>query len=396
LSRLTGDERYQRAAHDALLDFLRITQNPDTGLVAWGEHLWWDCFNDCPGEFYGGKKIHEPKRKLVFFDLLYKDEPERTLRYARGVWEHQIADHKTGDFSRHAAYDKHAPGRGYDFPKEGSYFIDLWSRAYEKSSDPVFTNAITVLASRYRQRMSDCNLLDFDTSKDPERDNMCVALWLISLAMESDAAAGRVDRETAMRLKDLALWNDKGFLSLEHDFEDASHGFICYAYTDSGKVRPRAEKKSDGYARHWGMGYGINTTSMFGLLSYGRQAQLGSDKRAETYRRMVVKAADIYGQAKADPKADDIWAGEYGMAIFVELAALRLTGESRYLEAARRIADEAVAVLWDGGAVLPRASTQTTYYDCVSYPDTLLLSLLALHEHVAGLEPNVPISDLNR
>ena len=97
-----------------------------------------------------------------------------------------------------------------------------------------------------------------------------------------------------------------------------------------------------------------------------------------------------------DAKDADISSCEYGMAVFTEIAAYRLTGEARYLKAARTIADRALADLWSAGAALPRASTQTTHYEAIAYSDTLLLSLLALHEHVAGRKPTVPISALCR
>lgn len=50
LSRLTGDARYADAVQVALADFLRITQHPDTGLLAWGEHLYWNCVADKLGD----------------------------------------------------------------------------------------------------------------------------------------------------------------------------------------------------------------------------------------------------------------------------------------------------------------------------------------------------------
>lgn len=395
LSRLTGDERYARAVRDALVDFLRITQHPDTGLLAWGEHLSWDCVNDALYDPYG-TTIHEPKRKFIFFDLCYAAEPERTLGYARGLWEHQIFDQQTGDFSRHARYDRHRPGKGYDFAKEGSYFIDTWSRAYEKTGAKRYERAVAVLANRYAERTSELGLLDQDTSGDQERVNLCVTLWLVSLAMECHDAAARMDGPTVELLHELAARYDKGFLGLDHAPDDRQRGFVCYAYTDSGRPRPHERKQSAGYSQHWAMGYGINTTSMFGLLSYTRQTQLGGSNAGGAYRRLVVRAADLYRSVAPDAAADDIWAGEYGMAIMLELAALRLTGEPAYLEAARRLADQAIDALWKEGDVLPRASTRTGYYDVISYPDTLLLALLALHEHLLGLEPRVEISDLNR
>ncbi len=393
LSRLTGDARYAQAAHAALVDFLQITQHADTGLLAWGEHLYWNCVDDKLGDL-DPNKTHEPKRKLAFFDLLYEAEPERTLKYARGLWEHQIADHKTGDFSRHARYHKHAPGRRYDFPKEGSYFIDTWARAYEKMKDPVYAQAVRVLANRYLGRMNGRDLLDFDSSNDPGRVNTCIPLWMVSLAMESHDAAGRLDPETAGVLRKLIARQDRGFLALTHEPADPKRGFIYCAYTNSGKPRPR--KTTDGHSPHWGMGYGSQTTSMFGLLCYTRQTQLGPGKTRDAYRRLVIEAADVYRAAKPDPVGEDLWAGEFGNAIFLEIAAHRLTNERNYLDTARGLADEAIRVFWDEDCPLPRASSRTNHYEVITYPDTLILSLLALHEHVEGVEPRVEISDLNR
>ena len=74
--RITGEPGYDKAARKALVDFVRITQHPDTGLLAWGEHLYWNCVDDCLGEFFEQHKTHEPKRKFIYFDVCYEGEPE--------------------------------------------------------------------------------------------------------------------------------------------------------------------------------------------------------------------------------------------------------------------------------------------------------------------------------
>ena len=397
LSRINENPKYKSAAHDALTDFLQITQHPETGLLAWGEHLSWNCFDDCLGDqFYSGK-IHEPKRKFLYFDYLYSMDPERTLKYAYGLWDHQIADKNTGDFSRHTRYDYHKPGKGADFPKEASYFIDTWARAYGKTKDPEFLRAITTIATRFLDRTNDIGLCDFDSSGEPDRINWCVTFPLLGMVIESENSLQYVDEETADVLKTLIEKLEEGFLSLSHDIQNPDKGFICYAYTDSGKPRPLERKNSNGYSRHWGMGYGIKTTSMFGLLANTRQEQLKTGKKAETYRDMVIQAAKAYQSILPDPLNDDIWAVEYGMAILLEIAAYRLTNDNSYLVTAQKLADEAITVYWrDGEYAVPRGSSLTEYYDCISGPDTLILALLALHEHMAGIEPLVEISDINR
>lgn len=403
LTRLTGDPRYSEAADRGLEDFLEITQHPETGFLAWGEHLCWNCLDEKPDSntFHPDTKkqqlIHEPKRKFIYFDELYQAHPVATLKYARGLWEHQIADPQTGDFSRHAKYDGHDPRKGFDFPKEGSYFICTWSEAYTKSRDAVFDRAIQVLATRYLKRTNPLGLLDNDSTPMPERQNLCVTLWSISLAMECHDAIPRLDdADTRVLLQQLAEKMDRGFLSLQHEVSDPQKGFICYAYTDTGKPRPREEKKSEGYSRCWEMGYGVNVTSMFGLLSHARQAQLGATPEGDAYRRWVVEAARVYQTAPRHPEQQDLWSGEYGMAIFLELAAFRLTREPAFLATARAMADEAIRTFWDKGSALPRASSRTDFYEVTAYPDTLIAALLALHEHVNNLPPTVEISDLCR
>jgi hypothetical protein len=187
LSRLTGDPRYSAAAHAALVDFLRITQNPDTGLLAWGEHLYWNCFDDCLGDSTGnGESIH------------------------------------------------------------------TWSQAYGKTKDPYFDHAVRVLATRHLNKLT-------------ER-------------------------------------HDRGFLGLPHSPNDPKRGYVFFAYTDSGKVRPDVKKQTDGYSRHWAMGYGVHTTSMFATLSYTRQAQLSAGETGDAYRKLVVQAADLYCNVEPDAK----------------------------------------------------------------------------------------------
>ena len=135
---------------------------------------------------------------------------------------------------------------------------------------------------------------------------------------------------------------------------------------------------------------------MYGLLCHARQAQLNTNEQGDAYRRLVLRSADLYRTLDAEPSRVDIWAGEYGMAIFLELAAYRLSGEAAYLQRARTLADEALDVFWHGDSPLPRASSKTDHYEAITRPDTLILSLLALHEHTARLVPKIAISSVDR
>ncbi|MCA9063033.1 MAG: hypothetical protein KDA96_08240 [Planctomycetaceae bacterium] len=395
LSRLSGDTQYEQAAQAALRDFIRITQHPDTGLLAWGEHLYWNCVEDRLGDL-DPNRTHEPKKKFVLFDVVHAVEPERTLKYARGLWDHQIADQKTGNFSRHARYDRHDPRRDYDFAKEGGYFIDTWSRAYAVSQDKVFATAVRVLTQRYLNRMSSSGHLALDSTTRPEWFETSPSLYAVALAAECTDAAERMDSESAFLLRKLVAAQDQAFLSMPHRPADPARGFVSYADTESGQPKPVEAKQSNGFSRHWGLGYGVHSTAMIALLCNTRQQQLGDSERGEEYRRLVVEAATLYLNESPDPAGDDLWAGEYGTVIFTLLAAHRISHDSRYLDRAIALADDAVRIFWDNDKPLPRASAKTDYYDVVTGTDTLSLALLAVHEQISGEVPQIEVSDLIR
>lgn len=394
LSRLTGDPRYATAGEDAMADLFRVTQHPDTGLLAWGEHLCWDLNEDRAASQLPGRLIHEPKRKLLLFDKLYQREPDRVLAFAQGLWDHQIADKKTGNFSRHAGYDRHGPGRDYDFAKEASYFIDCWSRAYQKSRRPAFQEAVQVLARRYLGKLNQHNLIALDSTGQAGRDDVTVCSDMLSLAVEAHDAAARMEGPTSVLLAELVARIDRGILSLPHAPDAPQRGMVCYAQRSAGTVGSYRGRL--GWSRFWDMGYGIKPASMIANLCNRRQMQLATGAQAESYRGLVRRTADGYLTNHPAPKESDLWPSEYGMAIFLELAAFRLTTAPKYLEHARTLANQAVAIFWEGGQLLPRASTKAKHYESITGVDTLMLALLALHEHVAGFAPEIAISDLDR
>lgn len=404
LSEVTGDAKYRDAATAALVDFVRRTQSPATELLGWGEHLFYDLNRDAVGTDDAGgtphPPIHEMKRKFLHWDLLYAREPERVLKFARGLWDHQIYDHKTGDFSRHANWDKHNPRRGFDFTKEGGYMIDVWARAYEASDDPTFVTAVDVLAGRYRGKLNDRNLLDYDST----RKNYCNNGHNVTLATECDRAAPRFAKAppTAARLHELAASIDRGFLSCAHAPSVADRGFIASCLTENGEPCDREGPGPGGYSVTWGMGYGKQSTAMIGLHCYHRSRQLGDSTAGRAYRELFFAAAERYRatsiprvEKKAEDKLD-VWAVEPATAIFLELAAFRATDDAKYLAAADRLADEAVAAFFDSSSPLPKASLLSSHYEVMCGPDTLLLSLLAVACEHHNPPHHVPITDIER
>ena len=95
LSEITGEARYREVADHELKWFFENTQSPVTGLLPWGEHLCWDVLLDRPVSS-GTDLTHEFARPWVLWDRSFELAPEPSRRFALGLWDHQIADKKTG------------------------------------------------------------------------------------------------------------------------------------------------------------------------------------------------------------------------------------------------------------------------------------------------------------
>src|SRR5206468_2041026 len=151
LSELTGEARYARVADEELSWFFHHTMSPKTSLLPWGEHLSWDVVWDVP--ISGGEEMmHEFARPWALWDQCYRLAAEPSVRFALGLWEHQIANHQTGGFDRHAPYFEHGPVDGKDFPRHAGFYMLTWGHAYKQSHDQTFLTAIETLLARFERK----------------------------------------------------------------------------------------------------------------------------------------------------------------------------------------------------------------------------------------------------
>ena len=151
LSDVTTDPKYARAADEEITWFFRNGPSAMTSLLPWGEHMSWDVIEDRP--IAGGNDaIHEFARPWVLWDRCFALVPEQSARFATGLWEHQIANHQTGGFDRHAAYFEHGPADGKDFPRHAGFYIVTWAHAYKHTKDATYLRAIEVLLARFERK----------------------------------------------------------------------------------------------------------------------------------------------------------------------------------------------------------------------------------------------------
>lgn len=345
LTGITGETQYADAADGSLKYFLEHCQSEATGLLYWGEHAGWDLRRDAPLQTSSGD-THEFYRPWPLWERSWQLAPEPCRRFALGLWEHQIGDHETGNYSRHAKISQHGPATNAPYARHGGFYIETWANAYAKTGDAVFLQAIeTVLDGLERARLNDGGYLAGGSLEKGSR-RPCD----ISLAVSLELAAPRVPPELAARMRAVAAANDEVFAQTH--------------------TAPAAGEAAD--TNLWTNAYGSGPRTGRANLLMLRYRQTGKD----LYRRMVLAEADLYREQQIN-LSSPVWPGTVGDAVWLMLDAHELTGNTGYLEAAGRFAREGVSLFLPEGP-LPRASHAHDHYEAVTNGDTLMMALLRL------------------
>jgi len=360
LTEMSGEDRYRKAADSELEWFLKNTQSPATGLLPWGEHLCWNTVIDEVASAHS-EPVHEFARPWMLWDRCFKLAPEQSKKFALGLWNSQIADHKTGAFDRHANFYLSSPHVGMDFPRHAGFYIRTWDEAYTHTDDPIFLEAISILLRRFeKKRHPVTGLIPAESGSAKASPALSM-----SLAIDCDSAARKVPEPLSQRLRTFADREDQVFCSLPHDMENKK-GFVTSVDLATGKP-------GGTYTSAWDAGYGAYTTAAVAMMCVSRYENTGK----VGYRDLIVKAADVYLNSLPDDQID-VWPMTFGHAISLELAAFRETAQARYHKQAFRLAEIAVEKFF-GDNPLPRASLKTDHYESITGADTLLLALVELH-----------------
>jgi len=366
LSELSGKPVYREAADAELKWFLANAGSPTTGLLPWGEHMSWNVIADeAIPDKRAGKDAHEFARPWVLWDRCFELEPVASKRFALALWEHQIADHGTGAFNRHAGYWEHGATDGMDFARHAGFYIRTWALAYAHTGDPVFLRAIETLLGRYeKKRHPGTGLIELCSGRSDASP-----LLSLSLAIDCDGASRRVPEPLASRLRVFAAREDQVFCLLPHDLK-VKRGFVASLDKETGNP-------ADGVTPLWDARYGGFTTAQVAMMCVARYEGTGKTG----YRELIVAAADAYLD-KLPPEDPDLWPMTLGHAISLQLAAWRSTARPVHLDQARKLADLALQVFWQGSA-LPRASSRSKtaagHYESITGADTLALAFVELH-----------------
>jgi hypothetical protein len=380
LTELTREARFAAEAERSLQFFFTHCQSPATGLMAWGEHLYWDFTAErCAGI----DRNHEVCGEWPFWDQCYRLAPEACWTFAIGQWDHQIADQTTGDFSRHAQYSKHGPQTGSDFPRYAGQMIINWADAWvrpENARQPRRTDliaAITCLARRMEENMRDTPtgllpaLRGADYAWPTSNLELARCLWKAAPLIEHEHAT------LAKRMRELALRQDDAFLKAPHQITSGG-GFAVTLHTHTGQPRDRSMNRP--YTALWSTGYGYSSHASPANLAHERWEQLRTSHPAlaARYLTLIVAAADQY--LTAEPAADDLQKPDaFADVINLLLNVHTVTHDARYLRRADHFGRVGCSLFLDDQSPLPKATNRNQHYETITGGPDFMSELLELH-----------------
>lgn len=369
LTKISGNPKYEQSADAALKWFFEHT-TAETGLFAWGEHLGWDFTSE---SVVAGRDIHEFYRPWLLWDKCFSLAFTFCNAFARGLWENQIANSKTGNFSRHAHYRHRGPEENYEFPRHAGFYIATWANAYARTGDVQLLHAIETLVSYFERRRHPTTGAFPSASAHP---GFAWPFSDLSMAIDLWAAAAMVPEDLGIKMRMAAQRTDSMFARVPHELQHGGRGMVILAQTDT--LQPGQIDGRPAFSQLWSAEYGQGNDATYAMTVWERYRQ----SRLAIFKNIVLATAERYLAANP-PAGMTLYPGSFGSTISLLLRAYSLTQDNRFLSRADELASEAIDVFW-GNNPLPRASSNHEHYETITGADTLAVALLELwSQHTA-------------
>jgi len=376
LTEITGNPRYAQEADKAIKWFFNHCQSPETGLMAWGEHIGWDFFKEAPIKWNTQSWLHELKG-FSHWDRVWELAPDASEKFALGLWDHQIYAHTgedAGEFSRHANYYRHKPSKGRAFPGHAANYIEVWTKAYKETGKEIFLTAIETVLKYYEKNTSPASGAILYASDFPEQYSLGHSMGLAKALYN---VKDQLPQELGTRMKKLADSTDTLYLSFDHDPSKGGKGFLKSAHLHTlvpGEYRSE-HKGANPYTKMWSAGYGASGNSNQANSCYSRYRQTG----IEGYKKLFMKTVEAY-YVEDPPKTKVLYPGNYSSLFNMMKHAYELTGEERFLTKAKMYMDLSMETFLDDQSPLPKASNHSDHYEAITGGPGLMHNLLRLWE----------------
>lgn len=385
-SALTGDAKYKKAA-DAYVGHFLDHCKKDNGLLAWGSHVHWDCFEEKAGGDLAGQGPHEI---LVYFpewEQMHRLRPRAIEAQIRLMWDLHIVDKKTGRHNRHD--DSRGP---LDFAFSGATLMVAFAFMHKVTQDDVWLQRARLVANWHWR---DGKLVPDAPSAGSRYDATHAFTNVPGLFSAALLRCHELTGDAAFRqqaFSHVTTWN-------RHAWNGET--FWAMLRLDGTPVRERG--RGTGYDRWAPAGpVQIWRTPIFSYefalpaaqaAAWAWRAAVDADEPSSEQQAAAINwAKAVEGQLPPRPDArwrkellaalprvaetGGVYAEDYGRAISFFLSLHRVSADPRWLRQARSLATEAVDKLWTGR--LFKGHPAKPYYEAVDGVGLLLWALLEL------------------
>jgi len=376
LSELTGEDRYREEAEAYVQSFLTYTQNPQTGLLGWGEHLYYHFYEDSVGVGIGIETqrdfSHEFLAATPPLELFWGIDSARTRKAIAGLRYH-FRGFQTQSylFNRHAHWNVVRPDKEnwyrYQFQRDGqpwikhsallSYSFYFLHAKTDEEKWAEWGNGVGTLYWRHRHPETDLVVGCIDDQRPMTRyaqltGTTMLAYWLLK-TYEVDPSATWAKSQAEVLLK-----------AIEQYCWDQEQQIYSGRYETDGSLA------EDEPYNVFATGY-----SSSGVMEFGRMVAYFAKKLADTtYLQMVKRAANIVDKTEF-PEIYVI--NSLAVAVNFYLDIYELTQDTHYLTQAKRFADKGIDQLYQNGLFVRQPGDE--YYEAKLGTGSYVLGLLRLH-----------------
>jgi len=388
--------RYRDACRAYVQDFLDRSVSPANGLFLWGNHQYWDAFEDRIEII--GTTYHEIRPLMPIWELFRQIDEPATLRCVRALGDQHVVDPETGKFDRHGKTDAKgkAPAKripeAMPFLEAGGTLVEslAWLAAQHDTPEPeALALALKVSRFSHGQRGPATGLLPVQPGKerwDSKASTTEVGLWATCLLRAADLI-GEAEFAT------MAADGVRAYL--RHGWDESAGKFYgMLAIADGQPVKPGATMYQPRFhADPWeplfpGHDYPMAMAEAC-LDLHARTGEAIFREGAERWITHLEQSLPVNYplEHNTDPnRVTGTFAAEYGRAIHFLWRAGRQLGDERATALASRLADEATEVLWSPEHGMYRGHPGEDCADAVDGLGILFAALMALE---TGQEPDL-------
>lgn len=375
LSELTSDAKYKAAATAYTRDFLAYCQNLHTGLLAWGEHLYYNFYADSVmvGDLENPRQelYHEFLAQLPPWPLLWETDTAATAKAIAGIQYHfRSPVTQSFLFNRHAYWQKvdkeeyrglaQYQDGGQPWIKHSGLQCYSFTFLYEKTRNPIWQRWAEGAGSLYWNYRNPDTHLTLSCIDDPRPNSMRASLssmaqlsyyLLKAWQLHPEWSHFKERAEVMLTSAEKFSWDEerKGYYtSLNLDGSVFDDTLIPVIYT----------------------GYGSSS-----IIAFGRIAAHFYQVTGDTvYQIMVRKVADML---KEQQWPEDFVVNSLAEALQFTLDAYEVLDDQSFLKEAHRFAEMGIQKLWSGKLFVRKPDDP--FYEAKLETSSLVLGLLRLH-----------------